>query len=94
MCNCRCSAAIWSEYPNAAVWLIAGYQPGPAAVGVIANATSGARPYPMVPWMGLLHETLGNELADFIKGTEQADKALADIKAAYSAAAQQAGYLN
>ena len=46
----------------------------------------------MVPWMGLLHETLGNELADFIKGTEDADMALADIKAAYSAAAQQAGY--
>ena len=79
--------------PNAAVWLIAGYQPGPAAVGVVANATSGARPYPMVPWMGLLHETLGNELADFIKGTEDADRALVDIKAAYTAAAQQAGYL-
>ncbi len=82
-----------ADNPNAAVWLIAGYQPGPAAVGVVANATSGARPYPMVPWMGLLHETLGNELADFIKGTEEADRALADIKAAYSAAAQQAGYL-
>ena len=79
--------------PNAAVWLIAGYQPGPAAVGVVANANGGARPYPMVPWMGLLHETLGNELADFIKGSEDADKALADIKASYTAAAQQAGYL-
>ena len=64
-----------------------------AAVGVMANANGGARPYPMVPWMGLLHETLGTELADFIKGTEDADKALADIKAAYTAAAQQAGYL-
>ncbi|MGQ0567316.1 MAG: ABC transporter substrate-binding protein [Gemmobacter sp.] len=78
---------------DAAVWLIAGYEPGPAAVGVIANAMGGARPYPMVPWMGLLHETLGNELADFVKGTEDADKALADINAAYTAAAQQAGYL-
>jgi multiple sugar transport system substrate-binding protein len=79
--------------PNAAVWLIQGYQPGPAAIGVVANANGGARPYPMVPWMGLLHETLGNELADFIKGDEDADKALADITAAYTAAAQQAGYL-
>lgn len=79
--------------PDAAVWLIKGYQPGPAAVGVVANANGGARPYPMVPWMGLLHETLGTELADFIKGGEDADKALADIAAAYSAAAQQAGYL-
>jgi ABC-type glycerol-3-phosphate transport system substrate-binding protein len=82
-----------TENPNAAVWLMEGYQPGPAAVGVIANAQGGARPYPMVPWMGLLHETLGNELADFIQGREDADKALADIQAAYSAAAQQAGYL-
>jgi len=81
------------QNPNAAVWLIAGYQPGPAAVGVVANAMAGARPYPMVPWMGLLHETLGTELADFIKGDEDADKALADIGAAYTAAAQQAGFL-
>ena len=82
-----------TKHPNAAVWLIAGYAPGPAAVGVVANANGGAQPYPMVPWMGLLHETLGNELADFIKGTEDADKALADINAAYTAAAQQAGFL-
>jgi multiple sugar transport system substrate-binding protein len=79
--------------PDAAVWLIQGYQPGPAAVGVVANANGGARPYPMVPWMGLLHETLGTELADFIQGKEDADKAIADISAAYTAAAQQAGYL-
>lgn len=83
-----------ATHPNAAVWLIAGYQPGPAAIGVVANANGGARPYPMVPWMGLLHETLGNELADFIKGSEDADTALADINAAYTAAAKQAGYLN
>ncbi|HVG46665.1 MAG TPA: sugar ABC transporter substrate-binding protein, partial [Rubellimicrobium sp.] len=82
-----------TQNPDAAVWLIQGYQPGPAAMGVVANATGGARPYPMVPWMGLLHETLGTELADFIKGNEDADKALADIQASYTAAAQQAGYL-
>jgi ABC-type glycerol-3-phosphate transport system substrate-binding protein len=81
------------QNPNAAVWLIDGYQPGPAAVGVIANAQGGSRPYPMVPWMGLLHETLGTELADFLQGKEDADKALADITAAYTAGAQQAGYL-
>ncbi len=79
--------------PNAAVWLIDGYEPGPAAVGVVANARGGARPYPRVPWMGLLHETLGNELADYIQGSEDADKALADIEAAYTAAARQAGYI-
>ncbi len=82
-----------AENPDAAVWLISGYTPGPAAVGVIANANGGARAYPMVPWMGLLHETLGKELADYIKGAEDADTAIADITAAYTAAAQQAGYL-
>jgi ABC-type glycerol-3-phosphate transport system substrate-binding protein len=81
-----------TENPNTAVWLMQGYQPGPAAVGVIANAQGGARPYPMVPWMGLLHETLGTELTDYIQGSEDADKALADVMAAYTAAAQQAGY--
>jgi hypothetical protein len=35
----------------------------------------------------------GTELTDFISGSEDADKALADVTAAYSAAAQQAGYL-
>jgi ABC-type glycerol-3-phosphate transport system substrate-binding protein len=84
---------IAQAHPNAAVWLIEGYEPGPAAVGVVANAVGGARPYPMVPWMGLLHETLGTELADFMQGREDADKALADVTAAYTAAGQQAGYL-
>ena len=84
---------IAQQSPEAAVWLLAGYEPGPAAVGVIANAQAGARPYPMVPWMGLLHEVLGAELPDFVKGVEDADKAIADITAAYTAAAQQAGYL-
>jgi hypothetical protein len=32
--------------------------------------------------MGLLHEVLGRELAEFIAGTEDADPALADIAAA------------
>ena len=68
-----------TAHPDAATWLIRGYQPGPAAVGVIGTAQGGARPYPMVPWMGVLHEVLGTELADFIKGDEDADAALADI---------------
>lgn len=82
-----------TENADVAVWLMKGYQPGPTAVGVVANAQGGARPYPMVPWMGALHEVLGTELADFIKGSEEADKALADVTAAYTTAAQQAGFL-
>lgn len=79
--------------PNAATWLVAGFEPGPTAVGVIGNATGGARAYPMQPYMGLLHTALSTELADFIAGKEDADQALADVKAAYDAAAREGGFL-
>ncbi len=79
--------------PTVATWLVAGYEPGPTAVGVIGNATGGARAYPMQPYMGLLHTALSAELADFIAGKEEADQALADVKAAYDAAAKEGGFL-
>ena len=78
---------------DAATWLVAGYTPGPAAVGVIANANGGARAYPMTPYMGLLHTALSTELADFVAGKEDAAKALADVDAAYTAAAKEGGFL-
>jgi multiple sugar transport system substrate-binding protein len=80
--------------PTAATWLVAGFEPGPTAVGVIGNAKGGARAYPMQPYMGLLHTALSAELADFIAGKEDADQALADVKAAYDAAAKEGGFLN
>jgi multiple sugar transport system substrate-binding protein len=79
--------------PDVATWLVKGYTPGPAAVGVIANANAGARAYPMQPYMGLLHTALSTELAEFMQGTEDADQALADVKAAYDAAAKEGGFL-
>ncbi|WP_373356456.1 ABC transporter substrate-binding protein [Pseudoroseicyclus sp. CXY001] len=79
--------------PTVATWLVDGYAPGDAAVGVIANANAGARAYPMTPYMGLLHTALSTELADFIAGREDADQALADVKAAYDDAATAAGFL-
>jgi multiple sugar transport system substrate-binding protein len=87
------SPATVAAHPDAATWLVKGYTPGPAAVGVIANATAGARAYPMVPYMGLLHTALSTELADFIAGKEDAAKALADVEAAYNAAAKEGGFL-
>ena len=39
--------------------------------------------------MGLLHTALGNELADFAQGKESAEQALADVEAAYVAAAKE-----
>jgi multiple sugar transport system substrate-binding protein len=78
----------------AAVWLVAGYEPTPAAVGTVANLQAGTRPYPMVPYMGLLHTALGDELAEFMQGQEDAAKALADVTQAYNTAAREGGFLN
>lgn len=75
-------------------WLIKGYEPTPAAMGVIATAKAGAKPYPMVPYMGLLHTALGDELGEFMQGRETAEQALADVTQAYNTAAREAGFLN
>ena len=76
-----------------AVWLIDGYEPTPAAVGVFEAAGMGTTPYPMLPYMGLLHSALGAELTDFINGAESAEQALKDVEAAYTAAAKEKGFL-
>jgi hypothetical protein len=78
---------------DAAVWLMPGFTPGAPAEGVVATATSGTRPYPMVPYVGLMHTALGNELAQFLQGEESAEQALADVEAAYIAAATEQGFL-
>ncbi|SFS05315.1 ABC transporter substrate-binding protein [Yoonia litorea] len=82
-----------AENNDLAVWLLDGFEPGPAAAGVAATAQSGARPYPMLPFMGLLHTALGNELSDFLQGNESAEQALSDVEAAYTAAAREQGFL-
>ena len=76
-----------------AVWLIDGYEPTDAAKGVFAAAGMETIPYPMLPYMGLLHSALGAELSDFMQGKESAEQALADVEAAYRAAAKEKGFL-
>ncbi|MEO1796818.1 MAG: extracellular solute-binding protein [Pseudomonadota bacterium] len=82
------------EVSTQAVWLIDGYEPTEAAVGVFAAANAGSIPYPMLPYMGLMHTALGNELAAFMQGDESAEQALADVEAAYITAAREQGFLN
>ena len=76
-----------------AVWLMDAYKPGKAAEGVAKVANSGAEPYPMLPYMGLLHQAFFQELPDFLQGNESAEQTLADIEAAYTTAAKEAGFL-
>lgn len=80
--------------PEAAVWLVKGYEPTAAAAGVVADLDSGARPYPMLPYMGLLHTALGDNLAEFMQDQESAEQALADVTAAYTTAAREAGFID
>ena len=76
-----------------AVWLIDGYKPGKTAKGVFASAEKGAAPYPMLPFIGLLHSALGAEIVEFLQGKESAEQALTDVEAAYTAAAKEKGFL-
>ena len=76
-----------------AVWLIDGYQPTPQSAGVFGAVEMGSTPYPMLPYQGLLHTALGAELSDFMQGKETAEQALADVEAAYTAAAKENGFL-
>lgn len=76
-----------------AVWLIDGYTPTDAARGVFAAAQASTIPYPMLPYMGLMHTALGAELSDFMQGKESAEQALADVEAAYIAAAKEKGFM-
>ena len=76
-----------------AIWLSDVYKPGKAAEGVAAVASMGAEPYPMLPYMGLLHTAFFEELPDFLQGNESAEQTLADVEASYIVKAKEAGFL-
>tara|TARA_B100000809_G_scaffold261874_1_gene311637 strand:- start:4386 stop:5597 length:1212 start_codon:yes stop_codon:yes gene_type:complete len=76
-----------------AIWLIDGYAPGKAAKGASDTAANGAVPYPASKQMGMMHTALGNGIADFLIGKKDARTALADIEAAYTTSAKEAGLL-
>jgi len=81
------------ENNDKAVWLMDAYVPGKAAGGIAATAAAGAEPYPMLPYMGLLHAAFFAELPDFLQGNESAEQTLADIEAGYVTAAREQGFL-
>ncbi len=93
MKNGTSPAILGDETMDQAVWMIEGYAPSAASEGVMATMAAGARPYPMLPYMGLLHTALGDNISDFLTGSEDAATTLADIEAAYTAAAREQGFL-
>ena len=82
------------ETMKMAVWLIDGYVPSPVSGGVLATVQAGAKPYPMLPYQGLLHTALGDNVAAYLKGSQTAEETLMAIEAAYTAAAREKGFLN
>lgn len=86
-------AILNDETMSQAVWMIEGYTPAPVNDGVYAAISMGTQSYPMLPYQGLLHTALGDNLADFLLGKESAEQALADTEAAYTAAAKEKGFL-
>ena len=86
-------SVITAENNDEAVWLISSFKPGPLAQGVAATASAGTAPYPMQPYMAAMHTALGNELSDVLQGNESAEQALADVEAAYTTSAKEAGFL-
>ena len=87
-------ATLNEETMGQAVWLMDGYTPAPVNEGVLASVAAGSRPYPMLPYQGLLHSALGDNVAEFLQGTESAEQTLADVEAAYTSAAQEQGFLD
>lgn len=81
------------ETMGEAVWMLDGYNPSRAADGVFASINAGSKSFPMLPYHGLLHSALGDNLSDYLQGKESAEQALADTEAAYTTAAQEKGYL-
>jgi ABC-type glycerol-3-phosphate transport system substrate-binding protein len=86
-------AILNDETMGQAVWMIAGYKPAPVNQGVMQTMAMGAKPYPMLPYMGLLHTALGDGIAPFLQGKKSAAQTLADIEAAYTTAAKEKGFL-
>jgi hypothetical protein len=86
-------AILNGETMGQAVWMINGYQPAPINQGVMQTMAMGSKPYPMLPYMGLLHTALGDGIAPFLTGKKDAATTLADIEAAYSTAAKEKGFL-
>jgi len=82
------------ETQQMAVWMIEGYEPTPVSTGVLDTINAGAQPYPMLPYMGLLHTALGDNIAAYLQDRVTAEEALEAVEASYTSAARERGFLN
>jgi ABC-type glycerol-3-phosphate transport system substrate-binding protein len=78
---------------DAAIWLDDSFAPSAIGKGAAASSAGGAPRYPSSTAMGLMHTALGNNIADFLTGEEDAEQTLADIEAEYTVAAKEKGLI-
>jgi len=82
-----------AENNDTTLWIRSNYQPTDYTTAITDTVMKGTPPYPMNPQASLAHSALGENIADFITGSETAAQALADAAAAYRNAARDAGLL-
>ncbi len=82
-----------AAHNNDVIWLLPGYKPNPLAQGAIESLQSGAPSYPVSVRMALLHNAIGDHIADFFLGKATAEQALANVEAAYVTSAREKGLL-
>jgi ABC-type glycerol-3-phosphate transport system substrate-binding protein len=86
-------AILTPETMGQAVWMIKGYTAAPVNQGVVQTMAMGAKSYPMLPYMGLMHTALGDGIAAFLSDKKDAATTLKDIEATYATAAKEKGFL-
>ena len=79
--------------PDTAIWLSNEPIDSRVAKGAVANAQAGAPSFPASNPMGIMFEVLGNEISDYLLGSESAEETIADIEAAYIASAKEGGLI-
>ncbi len=79
--------------PEAAIWIIPGFEPGPIAAGAAATAQNGALPYPASTHMGLMQQAIADNIGAFLTSGMAAEATLAQIEADYLESAREAGIL-
>ncbi len=86
-------AEMVEENNDLAIWLIDGFEPTEMADGAIATIENGAKPTPSTIWRGLINDAIEKNVVEFMTGKKTADETLADIEAAYTTSAKEAGLL-
>jgi ABC-type glycerol-3-phosphate transport system substrate-binding protein len=79
--------------PEAAIWIVPGFEPGEIAAGAAATAQNGARPYPASSHMGLMQQAIADNISAFLTGNVGPEDTLAQIEADYLTSAREAGII-